>query len=125
MAVPRRGELPINAFETDESLVVVVPMPGVEPEDITVRLDGDTLTMEAGVRGEDAEKRYLHHEWSYGPYQRALRLPTPVDGPAANVTFGNGVLTIVLPRSRAFVPATLDVPRTGLARGMREGHTGS
>jgi HSP20 family protein len=125
MPVPGGSELPINAFETDESLVVVVPMPGVEPEDIAVRLEGEMLTMESGVRGEDAEKRYLHHEWSYGPYRRTLRLPTPVDARAANVTFGNGVLTVVLPKGRAFVPATLDVPRTALARGMREGHTGS
>ncbi|HEY8369230.1 MAG TPA: Hsp20/alpha crystallin family protein [Thermodesulfobacteriota bacterium] len=124
MDVPERRELPINAFETDEELVVVAPMPGIEPEDITVRVEGDTLTMESDARGEDADKRYLHHEWTYGPYHRSVKLPSPVDGRTANVTFGNGVLTIVLPRSQAFVPATLDVPRTGLARGMREGHSG-
>jgi HSP20 family protein len=124
MSRPGAQELPVNAFETDQEVVVVAPMPGVEPDDISVRLEGDVLQLESGVRGEQAQRRYVTHEWSYGPYRRSLRLPTPVDGQAANVTFGNGVLTVVLPKAAAFVPAALSVARIGQARGAREGHTG-
>lgn len=124
MTSPGHLEVPVNTFETDDALVVVAPMPGAEPEDIAVRLDGDTLTVESGVRGEEAHRRYVQREWFYGPYRRALRLTTPVNAERANVTFGNGVLTVVLPKSRAFVPATLALPKVGLARGMREGHSG-
>ncbi len=121
---PGTQRLPVNVFETGEELVVVAPMPGVEPEDITVRLEGAAIHLASRARGEDAPRRYHLHEWSYGPYERSLELPTPVDGPTANVTFGNGVLTIVVPKAGRFVGATLEVPRLGPARGAREGHSG-
>ncbi len=124
MTAPATRRLPVNVFEADQEVVVVAPMPGTEPEDITVRLDGGTLHLAARTRGEEANKRYLHHEWSYGPYERSVEIPTPVDGRAANVTFGNGVLTVVLPRAASFVDATLKVPKIGLARGAYEGHAG-
>ncbi len=124
MTAPITRQLPVNVFEADQEVVVVAPMPGIEPEDITVRLDGATLRLAAGRRGEEASKRYLHHEWSYGPYERSVEIPTPVDGRAANVTFGNGILTVVLPKAATFVAATLGVPKVGLARGAFEGHSG-
>jgi HSP20 family protein len=124
MSRPGAQEIPVNAFETEQEVVVVAAMPGIEPDDVSVRLEGDTLYIESGVRGEDASKRYVLQEWSYGPYRRSVPLPTPVDGRAANVTLGNGVLTVVLPKSQDFVAAALTVPKIGPARGAREGHTG-
>jgi HSP20 family protein len=124
MSRPGAQDLPVNAFETDEEVVVVAAMPGVEPQDIAIRLEGHTLHLESDVRGQDAQKRYIRQEWSYGPYRRAVPLPIPVDAQAANVTFGNGVLTIVFPKASEFVPAALEVPKTGPARGLREGHAG-
>ncbi|MCK6551962.1 hypothetical protein L6R52_39390 [Myxococcota bacterium] len=49
-------------------------------------------------------------------------IPVPVNARDANVTYGNGVLTLVLPRAPDFVSATLGVPKTGGARGSRQGH---
>lgn len=123
-SAPGAHRLPVNVFETGEELVVVAPMPGIEPEDITVRLEGAILHLASRARGEDAFRRYHSHEWTYGPYERALELPTPVDAQTANVTFGNGVLTIVLPKAERFIGATLEVPKLGPARGAREGHSG-
>ncbi len=123
-SAPGAHRLPVNVFETAEEVVVVAPMPGVEPEDITVRLEGSALHLASRARGEEASRRYHAREWTYGPYARTLELPTPVDGPSANVTFGNGVLTIVLPKAERFVGATLEVPKLGPARGAREVHSG-
>lgn len=121
MSIPGKQEPLVNAFETDDAVMVLAPMPGVEPEDIVVRLEGDSLTLEAEMRDSGADRRYLHHEWSYGPYRRTIQLSTPVDGRAAHVTFGNGTLTVNLPKAPDFVPATLTVPKTGAARGKRKG----
>jgi hypothetical protein len=51
-------------------------------------------------------------------------LPCSVDAGRANLSFGNGVLTIALPKSDATVPAELRVAPSGHARGMTAGHTG-
>ena len=118
--------VPINLFENDRELVVVAPMPGVTPEDISVDvLDDGMLIVRARMHGEGQERRqYLVREWTYGPFERSLQLPVPVDAARANLTYGNGVLTVALPKAAATSPAALAVAPTGHTRGMTGGHAG-
>ncbi len=120
-------EVPVNLFENERELMVVAPMPGVAPEDISVEVTADgRLTLRAEQRGEGQERiTHLRREWSYGPYQRTIDLPYPVDAVRANVTYGNGVLSITLPRAEALTHGRVVVPRTGHARGVAAGHAGT
>jgi HSP20 family molecular chaperone IbpA len=77
------------------------------------------------MHGEGQERiRYLAHEWSYGPYERSVQLPVPVDAARANLAYGNGVLTVALPKASATVAASLAVAPTGHTRGVTGGHAG-
>jgi HSP20 family protein len=119
--------IPINLFENDRELMVVAPMPGVAPEDISVDVTADgRLTLRARMHGEGQERiEYLLREWSYGPYERTIDLPEPVDAARANVTYGNGVLSITFPKAATTEPRTLAVQRTGHTRGVAAGHRGA
>jgi len=118
--------IPINLFENERELMVVAPMPGVAPEDISVDvLDDGRLILRARQHGPGQERiEYLRREWSYGPFERTIELPRPVDASRANLTFGNGVLTITFPKTAATAPATLALASTGHARGVSAGHPG-
>ena len=118
--------VPINLFENDRELMVVTPMPGVAPEDISIDVtDGGQLTVRAAQHGEGQERiDYLQREWSYGPYERTIKLPRPVDARRANLTYGNGVLSITLPKAGATSAGRMLVQRTGHARGVAIGHSG-
>jgi HSP20 family protein len=86
--------IPVNVFETDEVLMVVAPVPGLQQEDIEITARGNTLTIEGRERADlkpESPKRYLRHEWRYGPYA--------VDPSTAEATMGNGVLTIRLTKA--------------------------
>jgi HSP20 family protein len=119
--------VPINLFENDRELMVVAPMPGVAPEDISIDvLDDGRLTLRARMHGEGQERiRYLRREWSYGPYERTIELPTAVDAKRANVTYGNGVLSITFPKAGTNNSGRVLVQRTGHTRGVAAGHRGS
>lgn len=119
--------VPINLFENERELMVVAPMPGVSPEDISIDVTDDGhLTVRSAQHGEGQERiRYLLREWSYGPYERTIELPCAVDARRANVTYGNGVLSITFPKAGATNAARVLVERTGHTRGMIAGHTGS
>ena len=119
--------VPINLFENDRELMVVAPMPGVAPEDISIDvLDDGRLTVRARMHGEGQERiRYLVREWSYGPYERTIELPCAVDATRANVTYGNGVLSITFPKSGTTSSGRVLVQRTGHTRGVAAGHRGS
>ena len=119
--------VPINLFENDRELMVVAPMPGVAPEDISIDvLDDGRLTVRARMHGEGQERiRYLLREWSYGPYERTIELPCAVDAMRANVTYGNGVLSITFPKAGSTSAGRVLVQRTGHTRGVASGHRGS
>jgi HSP20 family protein len=117
--------IPIKMYRSPERLVIAVPMPGSEPEDILVKVTENSVVMQGDIRGllKDV-KELLTDEWSVGSYYREVQLPNPVDGEHANVTYGNGVLVVNLPISEKTVTATLVLEKTGAARGERVGNSG-
>jgi HSP20 family protein len=119
--------VPVNVFENDRELMVVAPMPGVAPEDISIDvLDDGRLTVRSRMHGEGQERiSYLRREWSYGPYERTIELPCAVDATRANVSYGNGVLSITLPKAGSTSSGRVLVQRTGHTRGVAAGHRGS
>jgi len=92
--------VPVNVFESNDILMIAAALPGVQEEDVEVTARGNTLTIEARERGDlkpdETGKRYLRHEWRYGPYHRTVELPYAVDASSAEATLGDGVLTVRL-----------------------------
>jgi HSP20 family protein len=119
--------IPVNLFENERELMVVAPMPGVGPEDISIDVTDDGhLTLRAAQHGEGQERiEYLTREWAYGPYERTIELPCEVDAMRANVSYGNGVLSVTFPKAGATSAGRVLVPRTGHARGVAAGHAGT
>jgi HSP20 family protein len=94
--------VPVNVFESEDVLMIIAPMPGLEEEDIEIAVRGNSLTVEGNERADlkpESGKRYLRHEWRYGPYRRTLELPYAVDANSAEATLGNGVLTVRLQKA--------------------------
>lgn len=119
--------IPVNMFENERELIVVAPMPGVGPEEISLDVTDDGhLTLRAAQHGEGQDRiAYILREWSYGPYERTIDLPCAVDALRANVTYGNGVLSATFPKAGATSAARILVQRTGQARGVTAGHRGT
>ncbi len=84
--------VPVNAFETDEAMVVVAPLPAVTADDVTIELRPGSLRFWAHLRSA-APRDYLVHEWDYGGYERELALP-PGFGGGVEASLGNGQLAI-------------------------------
>lgn len=103
-AAPGAQAVPVNIFEAKDFLMVIAPMPGVQAEDLDITVRGNTITLTATERADlkpDSGKRYLRHEWRYGPYRRTVELPYPVDADTADATFHNGVLTVRVQQAEA------------------------
>ncbi|HEX7171601.1 MAG TPA: hypothetical protein VF365_03215, partial [Candidatus Limnocylindria bacterium] len=49
--------IPVNVFQNDRELIVVAPMPGVAPEDISIDVtDEGRLTLRASMHGAGQER---------------------------------------------------------------------
>ncbi len=91
-ATMRPQRVPVNVYETSESLVVVAPLPAVQAEDVQIELRPGQLRLWAHLRSA-APRDYLLHEWDYGGYERELDLPAGYGG-AAEASLANGQLAI-------------------------------
>ena len=88
--------VPVNMYETEGALVLVLPLPGVMADDVSIDIEDDRVHVNAEQRTA-AEKDYITHEWHYGPYERMVSVPGGFGG-RASATFGNGQLAIRLER---------------------------
>ena len=90
---------PVNVYETDESIVLELELPGLERDEIQMEVDDGALTIKgerkAGLGGEE---RQLRVERNYGAFERAFALPTTVDADAVRASLRNGLLQVVLPK---------------------------
>jgi len=85
--------VPVNVYETDSALVVIAPLPAVQPSDVTIELwPGVRLRITAHVRSAPP-RTYLVHEWDYGGYERDLELPAGF-GASLEASLANGQLAI-------------------------------
>jgi HSP20 family protein len=85
-------------FERGGSLVVRADLPGLDRNDVRVRVDDDSITIEGERRAEHEEKRegYYHSERSYGSFARTVPLPRGADRSTCEAVFENGVLEVTM-----------------------------
>lgn len=101
----------LDLIETEENVVVVVDVPGIEPANVDVSLVGNMLTL----RGErmpvivaEGDKRHLH-ELHSGKFVRSIPLPVAVDPERVSAAARNGVLTIHLAKQHIAKPRQIPV----------------
>lgn len=118
--------IPVKMYRSADHLTVAAPMPGLQPQDIAVRITSSGwLQLRGDIRGDLKDvKNVLLNEWSVGGYYRELELPNAVNGELTNVTYDNGVLVVAMPISQEFSPIELTLETTGRARGKWVGHSG-
>ncbi len=119
-------EVPVKVYRSSDRLMVAIPMPGLQPEDIDIRVDEQgNLVVQGELRGLLKDiKELLIDEWSVGAYRRELSLPNSVDAAHANATYGNGVLVITFPLSQQTHAAEFRLAKVGSTHGEYVGHSG-
>ena len=101
--------LPVDAYTTADDVVIIAAVPGVDPNDIEVTIDGDTLTIRGEFKGPLENVDYVVRERSCGKFSRTLRLNVPVEAGKAGATFDKGVMTLTIPKSEEVKPRTIKV----------------
>ena len=86
-------------------------LPGVDPKEIAVSLEGDLLTIKGEKEAKKEEKDERRHriERSWGSFMRSVRLPATVDAGKVSATFKNGIVTITLPKTAGAKGTTIPV----------------
>lgn len=97
----REGDLALDVFVGETSVVVRTALAGVNPEDMSIQLMNDLLTIR-GVRREETESslgQCVVQECHWGSFSRSVVLPVAVRSENAQATLKNGILKITLERA--------------------------
>lgn len=96
----QEGELPVDMYQTPDSIVIRALVAGVTPEDLDIAITRDMVT----IRGRREETReapdqdYFHRELFWGSFTRTLLLPEEVLIDEAEAKEKHGFLEIMLPK---------------------------
>jgi HSP20 family protein len=102
---------PLDLFETQEAIVVELEVPGVDPAELEISVQGDVLTLagEKHAVERKEEGRVTYTERVQGSFRRQIQLPSEVEADQAEATHAHGVVTIRLPKTVAVRPRRIEV----------------
>jgi HSP20 family protein len=91
---------PIDVYETDDTIEIVVDLPGAQPSAIRVLSKGDAVLIvgEKPPRRVRGESSFHLVERGYGRFARAVRMARPCDTSRATAALVHGELRISLPK---------------------------
>lgn len=94
------GQLAVDAYQTEDDIIVKAPIAGVFPEDLEIAITDEVVTIKGErkrVEGINNEN-YFAQECYYGAFSRSYLLPIAVDSDKAKANIKNGILTITIPK---------------------------
>ncbi len=101
----------VNLWSNADEVVVQAEVPGVEPNQVEVTVQGDQLTLQGERKANELSANVACHraERGFGKFVRTFRLPFEVDNARATARCTNGVLTLTLPRTETSKPRRIAI----------------
>ncbi|GAB61040.1 MAG: Hsp20/alpha crystallin family protein [Candidatus Jettenia sp.] len=102
---------PIDLSETNEKVTVKAEIPGIDPKDIDISIQENTLLIKGEKKEEKEEKNksFYRMERRYGSFSRSIPLPPSVDSNKVTAEYKNGVLEITLQKKEEVKPKQISV----------------
>ena len=107
----RRVFLPLtDIYEQGDVIIVEAEMPGVRPDAVDVSLENDELTIAGHAETPSIEGHELSYaEYEVGDYHRKFRISAVIDAGRIDASLKDGVLYVVLPKSKKAQPHKVKV----------------
>jgi HSP20 family protein len=102
---------PVNIFEDSDGVAVIIEVPGIDPAELKISGQGNTLTISGERKRESMTdtKGYHRRERMFGEFSRSIQLAKDLDMSKANASYQAGVLTIRIARAESAKPRQITV----------------
>jgi HSP20 family molecular chaperone IbpA len=109
--LPARVFMPTaDIYETQDSLTVILEMPGVDKTKVDVRVEDGVLNIEGRLDFSNYQGlQPLYTEYNIGHYARSFRLSGRIDQSKIGAELKDGVLSLVLPKVEEAKSRTIQV----------------
>ena len=101
---------PVDVFEDESGITLLADLPGVSREGLGVRVDGDSLLIEATAATQAPQNMELVHGEAQVPaYRRGFTLSRELDSSKISAQLKDGVLRLSIPRAEEAKPRRIQV----------------
>lgn len=101
---------PVDVFENETSITLLADLPGVPRENLQVRVDGETLVLEATATPSGPENLELvYGEAQVAAYRRQFTLSRELDASRIEAQLRDGVLRLTIPKAEEARPRRIQV----------------
>lgn len=101
----------VDIYETENALILTAEVPGVDENNIEIKIEDNTLSLngERKFEKETKEENYHRIERSYGSFYRSFTIPRQIDQEKIKAEHDNGVLRITMPKKPESKPKSVKV----------------
>jgi HSP20 family protein len=101
----------VDIYEKDGNIVLKAELPGVDPKEVDIRVENNTLTLRGERKFDNEIKRENYHrvERAYGSFTRSFTLPSVIDQDKIQAEYKEGVLHVVLPTREEAKPKQITI----------------
>ncbi len=101
----------VDVLEQEGNIVLKAELPGVDPKDVDIRVENNTLTLRGERRFDNEVKRESFHrvERSYGAFARSFSLPSVVETEKIQAEYKDGILKVTLPKKEEAKPKQIAI----------------
>ncbi|MBI4232218.1 Hsp20/alpha crystallin family protein [Candidatus Peregrinibacteria bacterium] len=95
------GQLSVDIYHTNNEIVILAPIAGVDKNDIHISITDDVLVIkgERPAVEEPPEEAYYTRECFWGSFSRSIVLPLEADSKKISASFEKNVLEIRIPKT--------------------------
>ena len=109
-AAQQKHVIPVDVSQTETELIVRASVPGINPTELFVEIEDQTLTIRGETKKETLEDEKIYrNEISYGSYTRSIRLPDQLEVDKTTAKFDNGMVKISIPKIPIVKPVAIKV----------------
>jgi HSP20 family protein len=107
-----QGQRAAECWETARAIIVKVEMPCSSIHDLAVAVHPGALRVRTGIRsmGKHQARFCRLLERAFGRLERSIPLPVNIDPTQADISYQDGVLTVIVPKTKVSPPAQLPIP---------------
>jgi HSP20 family protein len=91
----------VDIYENEEEVVLTAELPGVEENDIEIKIEDNVLTLKGERKFEKdmTEENYHRIERAYGSFYRSFRMPQYIDQDKIKADHDQGILKVQMPKN--------------------------
>jgi len=100
----------VDIYETNDEFVLSADMPGVNKEDVNLKIEDGSMLLFGKINYQDVlNRKYILKEKEIGHFFRKFKISDSIDESKVTAHFENGQLVVVLPKHDRIKPRTINI----------------